>query len=327
MPPAPSATSPAKPLLDQLRDALRARHYAKRTEDAYVDWVKRFILFHHKRHPQDMGAPDITAFLTHLALEEKVAASTQTQALSAILFLYRSVLQMDFDEPLLIVRARQPERLPIVLTRPEVQAVIRQLSGTYQLMAKLLYGSGLRLMECVRLRVKDLDFDQHQIMVRDGKGSKDRITMLPNQLVEPLQIHLAAVRQLHLADLDKGWGAVYLPDALAHKYPNAAKEWPWQYVFPADRLSVVPRSGVTRRHHLDESSLQKAVRAAVRAAGLSKPASCHTFRHSFATHLLEAGYDIRTVQELLGHKDVKTTMIYTHVLNRGGLAVRSPLDV
>ena len=326
MTPAPSTTPPAKPLLDQLRDALRARHYAKRTEDAYVDWVRRCILFHHKRHPQDMSASDVTAFLTHLALEDKVAASTQTQALSAILFLYRAVLQMDFDEPLLIVRARQPERLPIVLTRPEVQAVIRQLSGTYQLMAKLLYGSGLRLMECVRLRVKDLDFDQHQIMVRDGKGAKDRITMLPDQLVEPLQIHLAAVRQLHLADLDKGWGAVYLPDALAHKYPNAAKEWPWQYVFPADRLSVDPRSGVTRRHHLDESSLQKAVRAAVRAAGLSKPASCHTFRHSFATHVLEAGYDIRTVQELLGHKDVKTTMIYTHVLNRGGLAVRSPLD-
>lgn len=327
MTPASSATSPAKPLLDQLRDALRARHYAKRTEDAYVDWVRRFILFHHKRHPQDLGAPDITAFLTHLALKEKVAASTQTQALSAILFLYRSVLQLDFDEPLLIVRARQPERLPIVLTRPEVQAVIRQMSGTYQLMAKLLYGSGLRLMECVRLRVKDLDFGQHQIIVRDGKGAKDRITMLPNQLVEPLQIHLATVKQLHLADLDKGWGAVYMPDALDHKYPNAAKEWPWQYAFPADRLTADPRSSVIRRHHLDESSLQKAVRAAVRAAGISKPASCHTFRHSFATHLLEAGYDIRTVQELLGHKDVKTTMIYTHVLNRGGLAVRSPLDV
>jgi len=310
-----------------MREALRVRHYSIRTETSYLDWAKRFILFHHKRHPETMGAPEITAFLTHLAVEKHVAASTQTQALSAILFLYREVLQIGVDEPLDIVRAKKPERLPVVLTKDEVHSIFRQLSGDYLLMARLLYGSGLRLMECLRLRVKDLDFGQRQILVRDGKGMKDRVTMLPDQLREPLQAHLAVVRQLHQSDLAKGHGAVYLPFALDRKYPNANREWAWQYVFPSDRLSTDPRSpGVIRRHHADESGLQKAVREAVRASGITKNATCHTFRHSFATHLLEAGYDIRTVQELLGHADVRTTMIYTHVLNRGGLAVRSPLD-
>ncbi|MBI3242352.1 MAG: integron integrase [Chloroflexi bacterium] len=316
-----------KPLLEQMRDALRARHYSIRTETSYVDWAKRFILFHHKRHPETMGAPEINAFLTHLAVEQNVAASTQTQALSAILFLYRGVLHLDIDEPLDIVRAKKPERLPVVLAKDEVQAILRQMSGDHQLMAKLLYGSGLRLMECLRLRVKDLDFAQHQIIVREGKGMKDRVTMLPDQLREPLQAHLARVKQLHQNDLEKGYGVVYLPFALERKYPNANKEWHWQYVFPSDRLSPDPRSPeIIRRHHVDESGLQKAVRQATRQAGILKPVGPHTFRHSFATHLLESGYDIRTVQELLGHADVRTTMIYTHVLNRGGLAVKSPLD-
>ncbi len=310
-----------------MRDAIRVRHYSIRTEASYLDWAKRFILFHHKRHPEAMGAPEITAFLTHLAVEKRISASTQTQALSAILFLYRAVLQIGIDEPLDIVRAKKPGRLPVVLTKDEVHSIFRQMSGGHLLMARLLYGSGLRLMECLRLRLKDLDFGQRQIIVRDGKGMKDRVTMLPDQLREPLQAHLSVVRLLHQSDLEKGCGAVYLPFAIERKYPNAHTEWVWQYVFPSDRLSTDPRSpGVVRRHHADESGLQKAVRKAVRASGITKNASCHTFRHSFATHLLEAGYDIRTVQELLGHSDVKTTMIYTHVLNRGGLAVRSPLD-
>jgi integron integrase len=314
-------------LLDQLRDAIRLKHYSIRTETAYVDWVKRFILFHHKRHPKDMGPAEITAFLTHLAVNDNVAASTQNQALNALIFLYRHVLQQDLDGPLNLVRAKKPERLPVVLTRDEAQAVIRHLSGEHQLMAKLLYGSGLRLMECVRLRVKDLDFERREIVVREGKGMKDRVTMLPAQLREPLQAQLARAKQLHQSDLEKGFGAVYLPFALERKYPNANREWGWQYVFPSDRLSPDPRAlGVIRRHHVDESGLQKAVRQAARQAHLTKPVGPHTFRHSFATHLLESGYDIRTVQELLGHKDVKTTMVYTHVLNRGGLAVKSPLD-
>jgi integron integrase len=315
-----------KPLLDQLRDAIRLKHYSIRTEDAYCNWVKRFILFHHKRHPKDMGAPDIAAFLTHLAVHDTVAASTQNQALSALLFLYREVLRQELAPLSDLIYAKRPQRLPVVLTKAEVQAVLRQAPNEHQLMAKLLYGSGLRLMECVRLRVKDLDFARRQIVVRDGKGMKDRVTMLPDQLIEPLQTHLAQVRQLHTQDLERGDGAVYLPFALERKYPNANKEWGWQYVFPSRTLSTDPRSGVTRRHHVDPSGLQKAVKDAVRAAGLAKPATCHSLRHSFATHLLESGYDIRTVQELLGHADVKTTMIYTHVLNRGGLAVRSPLD-
>jgi len=313
-------------LLDQVRDAIRRKHYSIRTEEAYVSWIKRFILFHNKRHPREMGAPEIEAFLTHLAVERRVAASTQNQALSAILFLYREVLGIDLDLPLRAIRAKRPRRLPTVLTHEEALRVIAALSGAHQLMAKLLYGSGLRLMECVRLRVKDLDFDQHLIVVRDGKGAKDRITVLPESLIDPLQEHLQRVRLIHQQDLAAGYGEVYLPYALARKYPNAPREWIWQYVFPSDRISTDPRTGLTRRHHIDPSTLQKAVRKAVKLAGIDKHVTCHTFRHSFATHLLEAGYDIRTVQELLGHKDVKTTMIYTHVLNRGGLAVRSPLD-
>jgi integron integrase len=319
-------TPPPPKLLDQLRDALRARHYSIRTEDAYVDWARRFILFHHKQHPAQLGSAEVNAFLTHLAVHGRVSASTQGQALSALLFLYGKVLHLELDGPLPLIRAKKPERLPTVLSKAEVQAVLRHLAGDYLLMAQLLYGSGLRLMECVRLRVKDVDFAMRQITVRDGKGMKDRVTMLPAPVCPALEAHLVRVRQLHDADLADGLGAVYLPFALERKYPNANREWGWQYLFPSDRVSSDPRTGLRRRHHVDESGLQKAVRQAAQRAGLVKPVSCHTFRHSFATHLLEAGYDIRTVQELLGHKDVKTTMIYTHVLNRGGLAVRSPLD-
>lgn len=314
-----------KKLLDQMREALQLQHYSIRTENAYVDWARRFILFSGKRHPKDMGAPEVAAFLTYLAIERKVAASTQNQALSALLFLYREVLHQEVGN-IDAVRARKPKRLPTVLTKPETLRVISAMSGVPQLAAKLLYGSGLRILECVRLRVKDLDFEQRAIVVRDGKGEKDRITMLPENVIASLQEHLARVKQIHVKDLAAGQGAVYLPYALERKYPNANREWAWQWVFPAKGLSVDPRTQVTRRHHLDESNIQRAVREAVRLTGLDKSITCHTFRHSFATHLLESGYDIRTVQELLGHADVKTTMIYTHVLNRGGLAVRSPLD-
>lgn len=314
-----------KKLLDQMRDSLRTRHYSLRTENAYVDWARRYILFHNKRHPREMGQAEIEAFLTHLAVEQHVAASTQNQALSALLYLYRNVLEQPI-ESVGPVRARKPQRLPVVLTKAEALRVIGAMSGVNQLMARLLYGSGLRLMECLRLRVKDIDFEQRAITVRDGKGEKDRITMLPESVIAPLRDQLARVQHLHACDLKAGFGAVYLPYALERKYPNAAREWIWQYVFPARSLSTDPRTGITRRHHLEASGLQRAVRQAAQLVGLDKPVSCHTFRHSFATHLLAAGYDIRTVQELLGHKDVKTTMIYTHVLNRGGLAVRSPLD-
>jgi len=315
-----------KKLLDQVRDVIRLKHYSIRTEESYVDWIRRYILFHKKRHPKDMGRAEVEVFLTHLAVEGNVAASTQNQAFSALLFLYREVLHQDLGELLDAVRAKKPARLPVVLTRAEAHQVIDGMTGTYQLMAKLLYGSGLRLMECLRLRVKDIDFERREIIVRDAKGGHERVTMLPASLVAPLQEHLKRVKLLHTQDLAAGYGQVYLPYALDRKYPNAATDWGWQYVFPSDRLSTDPRTGIKRRHHVDESNLQRAVKDAVRLARLAKPASCHTFRHSFATHLLEAGYDIRTVQELLGHKDVKTTMIYTHVLNRGGLAVRSPLD-
>jgi integron integrase len=314
--------SPQK-LLDLVREAIRLRHYSIRTEQAYVDWIKRYILFHHKRHPQDMGVAEIEAFLTHLAVVDHVSASTQNQALSALLFLYRHVLNLDLDRPIHATRAKRPERLPVVMSHDETRRVITARSGPEQLMAGLLYGSGLRLMECVRLRVKDIDFAQHQIIVRDGKGGKDRATLLPASLIEPLQKHLQRVKLLHQHDLDSGNGAVYLPFALERKYPNANREWGWQYVFPADTLSKDPRTGVVRRHHVNERNLQRAVKHAAHIVGLIKPVTCHTFRHSFATRLLENGYDIRTVQELLGHKDVRTTMIYTHVLNRGGLAVRS----
>ena len=323
-------TSPkptGKKLLDVVRDTIRRKHYSIRTEEAYVNWIRRFILFHGKRHPKDMGAAEVEAFLTHLATEGHVSASTQNQAFSALLFLYRKVLHRKLDAPVHALRAKESRHIPAVLTREEVRQVIAQLSGVYQLQARLLYGSGLRLLECLRLRVKDIDFQRRAITVRDTKGNEDRITMLPDSVIEPLKEHLQRVRRLHEEDLAKGYGSVYLPDALDRKYPNASREWIWQYVFPSDRLSTDPRSGVVRRHHLDESGLQKAVRAAARAAGINKRVTCHTFRHSFATHLLENGYDIRTVQELLGHKNVKTTMIYTHVLQRGGLAVRSPLDL
>jgi len=317
---------PKKKLLDQVRDAIRLKHYSIRTEEAYVHWIKRFILFHQKRHPREMGTPEIEQFLTHLAVQERVAASTQNQALSAILFLYRDVLKHNLDASLHPTRAKQPKHLPNVLTPAQVRHVIAQLSGTHRLMAQLLYGSGLRLMECVRLRVKDIDFAHRAIIVRDGKGEQDRITVLPDSLIAPLQEHLQRVKRLHEQDLARGYGSVYLPYALDRKYPNASREWGWQYVFPSDRLSTDPRSGIVRRHHIDESTLQKAIRQAAQRAKISKPVSCHTFRHSFATHLLQNGYDIRTVQELLGHKDVRTTMIYTHILQRGGLAVHSPLD-
>ncbi len=313
-------------LLDRVRDRVRVLHYSIRTEDAYVQWIRRFILFHGKRHPQEMGAPELEAFLTHLAVDRNVAASTQNQALSAILLLYREVLGRPLDELGRIAPARRPERLPVVLTRDEVRSVLAQLDGTAWLMASLLYGSGLRLMECLRLRVKDVDFGQRHIIVRDGKGQKDRATLLPRALDEPLRRQVDRVRILHQQDLDDGHGRVYLPHALAEKYPVADRQFAWQYLFPAARRSTDPRTGTVRRHHAAERALQRDVGAAVQRARILKPASCHSLRHSFATHLLESGHDIRTIQELLGHKDVRTTMIYTHVLKAGPLSVRSPLD-
>ena len=314
-------------LLDQVREVIRMRHYSIRTEQAYVQWIRRFILFHCKRHPREMGAQELTAFLSHLAVQSNVAASTQNQALHAILFLYRDVLKIDLPWLDQVERAKKPQRLPVVFTRDEVKALLAQLQGTTWLMAMLTYGSGLRLLECLRLRVKDVDFHYKQLMVRDAKGQKDRVTMLPNSLIDSLRTHLARVRQLHEIDLREGFGRVSLPHALAAKYPNADREWGWQYVFPSSRRSTDPRSGSERRHHAPEDALQRAVKQAIRKANIVKPGSVHTLRHSFATHLLESGYDIRTVQELLGHADVKTTMIYTHVLNRGGRGVVSPVDV
>jgi integron integrase len=312
--------------MDQVRDKLRVLHYSIRTEQAYVDWIKRYILFHDKRHPKDMGAQEVEAFLTHLAVAGKVSASTQNQAKSALLFLYRKVLEIKLPWLDSVTQANAPKRLPVVLTVSEVQAVLSRLSGTHLLIASLLYGGGMRLMEAVRLRVKDVDFARREIMVREGKGFKDRVTMLPEAVVVALKAHLAKAKALHEEDLAQGVGEVYLPFALDKKYPNAGREWGWQYVFPAKSLSVDPRSGKTRRHHVDEKGVQRAVKQAVRDAELTKPATPHTFRHSFATHLLQSGYDIRTVQELLGHSDVSTTMIYTHVLNKGGKGVVSPLD-
>jgi integron integrase len=320
----PSVNKPK--LLDQVRNVIRVKHYSIRTEEVYVQWVRRFVLFHNKRHPQDMGEREISEFLTHLATVGKVAASTQNQALNAIVFLYKEVLKQDVGILEGVEWAKKAQHLPVVLTKEEVKKVLCQLKGTKWLMAGLLYGAGLRLMECLRLRVKDVDLAYNQLVVRDGKGNKDRVTMLPEALKEPLQKHLERVKVLHEQDLANGFGRVYLPDALERKYPNANREWGWQYVFPAARVSADPRSGSVRRHHVFETLLQRAVKEAVRKAGIAKPAGCHTFRHSFATHLLEDGYDIRTVQELLGHKDVSTTMIYTHVLNKGGKGVRSPLD-
>jgi len=324
-------------LLDQVREAIRARHYSFRTEEAYAGWIRRFILFHHKRHPAEMGKGEIEQFLTALAVKRHVSASTQNQALAAILFLYREVLRRDpgwLDD---VVRAKRPQRLPVVLTRLEVEALLQQLDGVSWIMAMLLYGSGLRLMECLRLRVKDIDFTRNEILVREGKGNKDRVTMLPAGVKDSLTTHLDDVRRLHERDLKAGLGRVQLPDALARKYPNANREWGWQWVFPAGRIcarplklrsasGTDPRFGPPQRYHQHESVLQRAIREAARKAGIAKPVGPHTLRHSFATDLLVAGYDIRTVQELLGHRDVKTTMIYTHVLNRGGRGVRSPAD-
>jgi integron integrase len=313
-------------LLDQLRQALRSRHYSRRTEQTYCHWVKKFIYFHKVRHPAEMGEPEINAFLTHLAVKERVTASTQTQALSALLFLYRHIIGREVGDLGHVIRARKPKRLPVVMSREEVKAVLANLSGDKKLMASLMYGTGLRLMECLRLRVQDVDFARKEILVRDGKGAQDRITMLPESLSAPLQEHLKKIKTIHERDLADGWGHVPMPYALDRKYPHAAAEWRWQWVFPQERRWRNSKTGEQGRHHVDESLVQRAVKEAVTSAGLVKRASCHTFRHSFATHLLESGYDIRTVQELLGHKDVKTTMVYTHVLNQGPKGVRSPID-
>ncbi|WP_353220643.1 integron integrase [Salinisphaera sp. S4-8] len=322
--PTPAPQQPK--LLEQVRQRLRVGHYSLRTEQTYLPWIKRYILFHGKRHPREMGKAEIEAFLTHLAVERHVSAATQNQALNAILFLYRSVLEIDMPWMTDVVRAKHNRRIPVVLSVQEVKRVLAHLSGINELMASLLYGSGLRLMEAVRLRVKDVDFDYRQIVVRDGKGAKDRVTPLPERTVAPLKAQIEHVKTLHEQDLEAGYGEVYLPNALATKYPNAARELAWQYVFASEQLSRDPRADTTRRHHINEKGLQRAVKDAVRAAQVHKKASCHTFRHSFATHLLERGTDIRTVQALLGHKDVRTTMIYTHVLKRGGHGVVSPLD-
>ncbi|MEQ9724391.1 integron integrase [Pseudomonas sp. WHRI 8822A] len=313
-------------LLDQVREQIRLRHYSIRTERVYCEWVKRFIRFPRYRHPVEMGAAEVEAFLSDLAVRGNVSASTQNQALSALLFLYKQVLKLELAWLGEVVRAKKPSRLPVVLSIQEVQQILAQLQGEIWLMASLLYGSGMRLMEVVRLRVKDVDFGRKEIIVRDGKGMKDRVTILPQRLVEPLKQHLQLVRATHNAELRAERGDVYLPDALARKYPRAPWEWAWQYVFPAAALSIDPRSGKTRRHHFDEKRIQRHFKLAVRAADIEKLATPHTLRHSFATHLLGSGQDIRTVQELLGHSDVKTTMIYTHVLNRGRLGVLSPLD-
>jgi integron integrase len=313
-------------LLDRVRHAIRTRHYSPRTEEAYVHWIRRYIVFHEKKHPSTLGAPDISRFLTWLAVERHVSASTQNQALSALLFLYKDVLAIEVGAVPPVVRARAPERLPVVLSRDEIGALLKQLAGTERLIVMLLYGSGVRLEECLALRVKDLDFDRHQIIVRQGKGQKDRVTMLRGAVRETLTKHLADVRRLHAADLANGFGRVVLPFALDRKFPNASTEWRWQFVFPAGRICRDPRHGSPSRYHVHQSVVQKAMANAARLAGTTKRLSPHVMRHSFATHLLEDGYDIRTVQELLGHRDVRTTMIYLHVMNRGALGVKSPMD-
>ena len=313
-------------LLDRLRNSIRARHYSIRTEEAYVMWAKRFILFHNKRHPASMGAEEVNAFLSSLALDDHVAASTQNQALNALLYLYRHVLQDPLPWLQDVVRAKRPMHLPVVLTPEEVRAVLDQMHGPARLVAQLLYGSGLRLLEALTLRVKDLDFTRKQLMVRDTKGKRDRSTMLAESAIVSLRQHLENVRALHHDDLQEGFGAVALPDALARKIPNAPKEWAWQWVFPATSRYTERETGMERRHHLHETVVQRAVRVATIDSGIPKRVTCHTFRHSFATHLLERGHDIRTIQELLGHRDVATTMIYTHVVRLGPKGVRSPLD-
>ncbi len=319
-----SAAAPR--LLDQVRGKIRLKHYSLRTEQAYLDWIRRFIRHFGKRHPREMGAAEVEAFLTCLAVEGRVAASTQNQAKSALLFLYREVLEWELPWLDGVQRAAAPKRLPVVLSREETQAILGRLAGVHWLIGNLLYGAGLRIMECLRLRVKDVDFSRRQILVRDGKGFKDRVTVLPSVVLDPLAAHVAKVRDLHGKDLARGGGDVQLPYALDRKYPGAAREWGWQFVFPSGGLSRDPLSGAVRRHHLQDQAFQRAMRQAVLDAGVAKPATPHTLRHSFATHLLESGYDIRTVQELLGHSDVSTTMIYTHVLNRGGRGVVSPAD-
>ncbi|MPZ45382.1 MAG: integron integrase [Betaproteobacteria bacterium] len=321
----PEAAQPPR-LLDQVRDRIRFKHYSIRTEQAYVHWIRRFVIFHARRHPNDMGAPEVIRFLTHLAVHENVAASTQNQAKSALLFLYREVLATELPWMDDIEGAKRPQRLPVVLTGQEAAAVLDRIHGVHGLVTRLLYGTGMRLMEALRLRVKDVEFSRREILVREGKGAKDRVTMLPETLIGPLRAHLGWVQELHRMDMARGLGEVYLPFALGRKYPSAGREWRWQYVFPADQFSEDPRSGARRRHHLSEQAIQRAVRQAALDAEIEKSVSPHALRHSFATHLLESGYDIRTVQELLGHKDVSTTMIYTHVLNKGGRGAISPLD-
>lgn len=323
----PEQTAESPRLLDQVRDRIRVMHYSLRTEQAYLQWIKRYILFHGKRHPVEMGKEEVEAFLTSLAVERHVSASTQGQALAAILFLYKEVLGQELPWLTDVMRARKPVRLPVVLSRSELQDLLQCIDDPLMdLIIRLLYGSGMRLLEALRLRVKDVEFSRNEIVVREGKGNKDRVTMLPASLNERLRLHLRSVKAQHEADLTAGQGEVWLPDALAVKYPNAGKSWGWQYVFPASGFSADPRSGAIRRHHVDDKRVQRAVRKAAMKAGIAKPVTPHTLRHSFATHLLESGYDIRTVQELLGHADVSTTMIYTHVLNRGGRGVHSPLD-
>ncbi|MBF0548370.1 MAG: integron integrase [Candidatus Riflebacteria bacterium] len=314
-------------LLDQMREAIRLKHFSIRTEEAYVQWAKRFIFFHKLRHPKDMGSEEVRDFLSHLASDRKVAASTQNQALAGILFLYKEVLKIELPWIEGIERAKLPKRLPVVFSKLEVKKILSNLNGTIRLMVNLLYGCGLRLMELLRLRIQDIDFTQNQILVRDGKGAKDRRVMLPASLQKELEIHIQRVKTLHDSDLKNGFGSVYLPNAIAQKYKSASTSFAWQYVFPSARISVDPRSRVQRRHHASSIFLQRAVKQALKSANVLKNASCHTFRHSFATHLLEAGYDIRTIQELLGHASLETTMIYTHVLNKGGKGVASPLDL
>ena len=327
MPASPQPIPPQeKKLLDQVREAIRTKHYSYRTEQTYVDWIKRFILFHNKRHPKEMGSTEVQAYISYLATERSVSASTQNQALSAITFLYKYILQVDLAFPSDLLRPSRSDHLPTVLTHQEAMSIINKMSGVTQLMTKLLYGCGLRLSECLRLRIQDLDFGNRQILIRDGKGEKDRAVMLPDSLRDDLQEQIRIAKAIHQRDVKEGFGEASLPYALERKYSNASREIHWQYVFPASIRSMDPASKRTKRHHLDPTVLQKAIRQATLSVRLDKPVTPHTFRHSFATQLLQNGYDIRTIQELLGHKDVKTTMIYTHVLQRGGMAVKSPLD-
>jgi len=323
----PENTTTQKPkLIDQLRETIRLRHYSYRTEQAYVNWIRKFIIFHNKRHPKDLGEKEIAQFLSHLAVNRQVSNSTQNQALCAIVFLYKNVLNQDIGEFSSVMWAKRLKRIPVVFTKDEIKRIINEMAGTQKLMVMLLYGTGLRLNECLQLRVKDVDFESRQIYIRSGKGAKDRITLLPGQLAGQLQKQIDYVKKLHEYDLQNGFDSVYLPDALERKYPNAGRELGWRFLFPGNKISRDPRTGILRRHHIHASILQKAVKRAIQKAGIIKHAGCHTFRHSFATHLLESGYDIRTIQELLGHSSVQTTMVYTHIVKKGGLVVISPID-